>query len=92
VFAFEPVYAPDAPAALPAWEVAVTCLKKAVTVWLPHLLRIILAAALWLLVAPLATSWLYRIWIHRSRVLLPVSASRAAVCYIAVKVVAYIVR
>ncbi|CAM9421663.1 unnamed protein product, partial [Phaeothamnion confervicola] len=70
-FSFTPIYAPDAPETLALWQVLLTCLRKALLEWLPFVLRVLLAAALWLVVVPLATSWLYRIWIHRTRVLLP---------------------
>ena len=29
-------------------------------------MRLVLSLALWLLAVPLITSWLYRVWIHRS--------------------------
>ena len=68
-FNFTPVYAPDAPAVLPPLKILTTCLRRAATEWLPYSGRVALAVALWLVVVPLLTSWLFRVWIHRRRVI-----------------------
>jgi hypothetical protein len=67
-FEFTPVYAEDAPVQLPLARVCQTLLRRVATEWLPFGGRVLLALFLWLFVVPLNTSWLYRIWIHRSRV------------------------
>ncbi|CAM9135449.1 unnamed protein product, partial [Chrysoparadoxa australica] len=67
-FKFVPVYAANTPGTVPLWEVAFSCSRMAVLEWLPFGLRMITAGFLWLVVVPLATSWLYRIWIHRTRI------------------------
>ncbi|CAM9408027.1 unnamed protein product, partial [Discosporangium mesarthrocarpum] len=71
LFSFIPVYSPDTPIRLPAWQVLATCTRKALLQWLPLFLRVAFVVMLWVVIVPLCTSWLYRIWVHRSRVLLP---------------------
>jgi len=71
VFLFQPLYAENMPEQLPLSLVIWTLAKKLVLDWSPLFLRIILSIFLWLGFVPLTTSWLYRIWIHRARVLLP---------------------
>jgi len=71
VFQFKPLYAENMPEDLPSSLIAWTLFKKTILEWSPFLARIILSMFLWLGFVPLATSWIYRIWIHRSRVLLP---------------------
>ncbi|CAM9933815.1 unnamed protein product, partial [Heterosigma akashiwo] len=71
VFQFQPKYAEDMPQKLPTSLVVWTVLKKIILDWLPLVARLLLSAILWLLFVPFVTCWLYRVWIHRSRVLLP---------------------
>ena len=69
-FEFTPLYADDAPTRLPMRNVVSSLIRRMATEWVPFGGRIVLALILWLFLVPLATSWLYRIWIHRSRVFL----------------------
>ncbi|CAM9377016.1 unnamed protein product, partial [Ectocarpus sp. 13 AM-2016] len=71
LFRFTPVYDPGAPQRVPLYQVLTTCGRKVMVKWLPLCLRVLMVAGLWLLFVPVCTSWLYRIWIHRTRVLLP---------------------
>jgi hypothetical protein len=70
-FSFTPVYVPGAPQKLPVWQVLLTCAKKTVFVWIPFVVRIVLALLMWLVVVPLTTSCLYRLWIHKKTRALP---------------------
>lgn len=65
-FHFAPQYAEDAPDQLSLGEVLLGLGSRAVVRWLPFTLRLALCVFLWLLVAPLMTSYLYLIWMHRS--------------------------
>ncbi|CBN76770.1 conserved unknown protein [Ectocarpus siliculosus] len=71
LFRFTPVYDAGAPQRVPLYQVLTTCGRKVMVKWLPLCLRVLMVAGLWLLFVPVCTSWLYRIWIHRTRVLLP---------------------
>jgi len=64
-FKFAPKYAEDTPVELPPLEVVTGVLHRAGKKWVPFILRIVLAAALWLCVLPLATAYLYFGWLHR---------------------------
>lgn len=64
-FQFAPQYAEGAPEKLPAAEVLYGLSRRCISRWLPFLLRILFAAALWLVVAPLGTSYLYQAWMHK---------------------------
>lgn len=64
-FRFDPQYAENAPDRLPAHEVVLGLCSRFVAKWLPLALRILLAATLWLVVAPFLTSCLYHGWMHR---------------------------
>jgi hypothetical protein len=64
-FQFDPQYAPNAPYRLPAHEVILGLSSRAVAKWLPLGIRFLIAASLWLVVAPLLTDYLYHGWMHR---------------------------
>ena len=64
-FRFDPKYAENAPDRLPAHEVVLGLSSRAVAKWLPFTVRFLIAASLWLVVAPLITAYLYHGWMHR---------------------------
>jgi hypothetical protein len=64
-FRFDPQYAENTPDRLPPHEVILGLSSRIVARWLPLTARIIVAASLWLLVAPLMTAYLYHGWMHR---------------------------
>mmetsp|Transcript_130956 Transcript_130956/g.195115 ORF Transcript_130956/g.195115 Transcript_130956/m.195115 type:complete len:1312 (-) Transcript_130956:39-3974(-) len=64
-FRFDPQYAENTPDHLPAHEVLLGLSSRALARWIPLALRIIIAASLWLVVAPLLTTFLYHGWMHR---------------------------
>ena len=64
-FRFDPQYAENAPDHLPAYEVVLGLSSRFLAKWLPLALRILIAATLWLIVAPLLTACLYHGWMHR---------------------------
>jgi hypothetical protein len=64
-FRFDPQYAPNAPYRLPAHEVILGLSSRALAKWLPLGIRFLIAASLWLVVAPLLTAYLYHAWMHR---------------------------
>ena len=61
-YCFTPLYAEDTPAIVPPFHLIVSGLKIFFTRFLPLIFRIVLASAMWLIVVPVATSWLYRLW------------------------------
>ena len=63
-FQFANQYAPNTPNRLPAIEVLLGFSRNLLATWLPLWIRVSMAAALWLLVAPLATSFIYHGWMH----------------------------
>ncbi|KAL7566537.1 hypothetical protein ACA910_000607 [Epithemia clementina (nom. ined.)] len=63
-FRFSNQYAPNTPDRLPVVEVLLGFTRNVLATWLPLWLRVSMAAALWLLVAPLATSFIYHGWMH----------------------------
>ena len=63
-FRFDPQYADNTPDRLPSHEVLLGLCSRFLARWLPLALRILVAATLWLVVAPFLTSCLYHGWIH----------------------------
>ena len=64
-FNFAPKYAEGTPDNLPPLEVVSGVLHRAGKKWIPFILRVILAATLWICALPLATAYLYFGWLHR---------------------------
>lgn len=64
-FRFDPRYAENTPDRLPVHEVFLGLSSRILAKWLPFALRVLIAATLWLVVAPLLTSSLYHGWMHR---------------------------
>jgi hypothetical protein len=64
-FQFDPQYAENAPDRLPAHEVLLGLSSRTLSKWLPLAIRYLIAASLWLVVAPLITAYLYYGWMHR---------------------------
>ncbi len=64
-FRFDPQYAENTPDRLPAYEVFLGLSSRFLAKWLPFALRILIAASLWLILAPLLTACLYHGWMHR---------------------------
>ena len=64
-FRFDPRYAENTPDRLPVHEVFLGLSNRILAKWLPFALRVLTAATLWLVVAPLLTSSLYHGWMHR---------------------------
>jgi E3 ubiquitin-protein ligase MARCH6 len=64
-FQFAPRYSDGAPDQLPPLEVFYGLSRRLVSRWLPFVLRILFAATLWLVVAPLVTVYLYQAWMHK---------------------------
>jgi E3 ubiquitin-protein ligase MARCH6 len=69
-FRFSPQYAESAPDHLPKLDVLVGLGRRLVARWLPFIMRIMFAASLWLIVAPLVTAYLYLGWMNRPSVIL----------------------
>jgi E3 ubiquitin-protein ligase MARCH6 len=69
-FRFSPQYADNTPDRLPPLQVFACICRRAIAKWLPLTLRTIFAASLWLIVAPLATSYLYHGWMARPSIIL----------------------
>ena len=69
-FRFSPQYAENAPDRLPALQVFVGLARRILAKWLPFILRILFAASLWLIVAPLVTAYLYHGWMNRPSVVM----------------------
>jgi E3 ubiquitin-protein ligase MARCH6 len=69
-FRFAPQYATNTPDKLSTWQVTYSIFRRAVVRWLPFFMRSLFCAALWLLVAPLMTSYLYHGWMHRPAAIL----------------------
>lgn len=65
-FHFAPQYAGNAPNQLSMTEVFLGLGRRAVARWLPFLVRLAFCITLWLVVAPLVTSYLYLMWMNRS--------------------------
>lgn len=65
-FHFAPQYAENAPDRLSVPEVLMGIARRAVARWLPFLMRLSFCMSLWLVVAPLVTSYLYLILMNRS--------------------------
>jgi len=70
-FQFDPQYAENAPDHLPVHEVILGLSSRFLAKWLPLALRILIAASLWLVIAPLLTSCLYHGWMHRPASIIP---------------------
>lgn len=68
-FRFAPKYADNTPDRLPVPHVVFGLVRRGFYKWLPLLLRILLAASLWLLIAPLLTAYLYHCWMARPNVI-----------------------
>lgn len=64
-FRFDPVYAENSPDRLSPYEVALGLSSRFLAKWLPFTLRLITVALCWLVIAPLLTSCLYHLWMHR---------------------------
>ena len=64
-FRFDPRYAENTPDRLPAHEVFLGLSSRILAKWLPFALRVLIAATLWLVFAPLLTASLYHGWMHR---------------------------
>ncbi|KAH9164463.1 hypothetical protein LEN26_000011, partial [Aphanomyces euteiches] len=65
-FAFQPVYAEGCPKTLPTRELVWSVLVVAIKKWVPFVIRGVLVAIAWLVIAPWSTSWLYRLWLLRA--------------------------
>ena len=61
-YMFDPEYSADAPDIIPLHILIFSGLKKILLEVVPFTVRIILAVFLWLVMAPLCTSWMYKIW------------------------------
>jgi len=66
-FQFAPKYAEDAPEQLRPTEVISGLFRRAAVRWFPFSIRITVASGLWLLALPLATGYIYNMWIHKPR-------------------------
>ncbi|KAG7357135.1 ring-variant domain containing protein [Nitzschia inconspicua] len=64
-FRFNPQYAENTPDRLPAHEVIVGLSSRFMAKWLPLACRMLFAASLWLIAAPLLTNILYHGWMIR---------------------------
>jgi len=64
-FRFAPKYAEGAPASLPLYEVFLGLTSRTFAKWVPLAFRLTVAISLWLVVAPLATSYSYHSWMNR---------------------------
>lgn len=64
-FRFAPKYAEGAPDTLPLYEVCLGLSRRTFARWVPLTLRYFVAISLWLVVAPLATSYSYYGWMNR---------------------------
>ena len=65
-FHFAPQYAENAPDQLSMSEVFLGLARRAASRWLPFLVRLAFCMSLWLIIAPLMTSYLYLVWMNRS--------------------------
>eukprot|EP00547_Thalassionema_nitzschioides_P010195 CAMPEP_0194224826 /NCGR_PEP_ID=MMETSP0156-20130528/38247_1 /TAXON_ID=33649 /ORGANISM="Thalassionema nitzschioides, Strain L26-B" /LENGTH=1037 /DNA_ID=CAMNT_0038956545 /DNA_START=119 /DNA_END=3229 /DNA_ORIENTATION=- len=63
-FRFAPQYAEGAPEHLPFRDIILGISRSAFAKWLPLVMRIVVATALWLLFVPLATAYSYIGWLH----------------------------
>ena len=61
-YMFDPEYSADAPDIIPLHILIFSGLKKILLEVVPFTVRVILAVFLWLVMAPLCTSWMYKIW------------------------------
>ena len=61
-FKFVPQYAPNAPDQLPLSEVLYRIFRRFTARWLPQALRVLFAIALWLIILPLSTAYIYHGW------------------------------
>lgn len=61
-FKFVPQYAPNAPDQLPSSEVLYRIFRRFTARWLPQALRVLFAIALWLIILPLSTAYIYHGW------------------------------
>jgi len=64
-FHFAPKYAHHAPDKLSTLEVISGLILRALSKWVPSLLRVLLVAWVWLGVLPLSTAYIYQGWMHR---------------------------
>jgi E3 ubiquitin-protein ligase MARCH6 len=67
-YVFDPEYSADAPEVIPLHVLVFSGFKKLFMDVIPFIFRLCLAVFLWLVIAPLCTSWIYRIW-FRNRIL-----------------------
>lgn len=65
-FHFAPQYAENAPDQLSMSEVFLGLARRAASRWLPFLVRLAFCMSLWMIIAPLMTSYLYLVWMNRS--------------------------
>ena len=61
-YMFDPEYSADAPDIIPLHILIFSGIKRILLEVVPFTIRIILAIFLWLVMAPLCTSWMYKIW------------------------------
>jgi E3 ubiquitin-protein ligase DOA10 len=61
-YTFDPEYAENAPEIIPIGILLYSGLKKLFVEIIPFIFRISLAIFLWLSIAPLLTSWMYKLW------------------------------
>jgi len=61
-YLFDSEYSADAPEVIPLHVLVISGVKKLLLEVVPFVIRVFLAAALWLGVAPLCTSWMYKVW------------------------------
>lgn len=63
-YTFDPEYAENVPEIIPTNILIHSGLKTILFQILPFIFRVLLAIILWLFVAPLYTSWIYKIWLR----------------------------
>lgn len=61
-YSFDPEYSKETPDVIPFKILLYSGFKKLFVDVLPFMIRILLAILLWLVFAPLCTSWMYKIW------------------------------
>lgn len=64
VYIFQAEYAEGSPAVVPPILLFKSALKRILLLLLPGALRLLLVVASWLVVVPLSTSWMYRVWMR----------------------------
>jgi len=64
-FAFTPIYAANAPSVVSALQVLTVHTKLSLSTALPLLLRLTACVITWLILVPIATAYVYRLWMSR---------------------------